>query len=139
MTRVRVLGLAAFLALVAAFAAVSPAGSADGAGPQIAIEDDCDPNDPGWNTVPGNGCRQKKGDVSLAEFAGENDSPLSLAVIGHQAWRNDPSYLNVRTGTTVRVKNDGGRIHTFTEVAAFGGGKSPNPALNEGLTTAPAC
>src|SRR5262245_30444784 len=140
MTRLRVLGLVAVLALgVAAFVAVSPAGSADGAGPQIAIEDDCDPSDPGWNTVPGSGCRQKQGDVSLAEFAGQNDSPLSLAVIGHQAWRNDPSYLKIRAGTTVHVKNDGGRIHTFTEVAAFGGGKSPNPALNEGLTTAPAC
>ena len=140
MTRLRVLGLAAMLALgVAAFIAVSPAGSADGAGPQIAIEDDCDPSDPGWNTVPGSGCRQKQGDVSLGEFAGENDSPLAAAVIGHQAWRNDPSYLKVHAGMTVRVKNDGGRIHTFTEVAAFGGGKSPNPALNEGLTTSPEC
>ena len=85
------------------------------------------------------GCTQKKGNVSLAEFAGENHSPLSAAVVGHQAWRNAPSYLVIRPGDKVRVTNEGGRVHTFTEVAAFGGGIAPNPALNEGLQTAPAC
>jgi plastocyanin len=125
---------------LAAFAAVSPAGSADGAGPHIAIEDDCDPNDPAWN--PTGGCIQKGGDVSFLEFVGEISPPLSLlstAVLGHQAWRNDPSYLKVKAGTKVRVKNEGGRIHTFTEVARFGGGKAGNPALNAGLTQAPEC
>ncbi len=145
MTRLRVLGLAAMLVLgVAAFAAVSPAGSADGAGPHIAIEDDCDPNDPAWDAVAGD-CMQKRGDVSFAEFGAEMTPPLSLlsaAVIGHQAWRNDPSYLKVKAGTTVRVKNDGGRPHTFTKVEQFGGGKVGGPVgllLNKGLTIAPEC
>jgi len=143
MTRLRVLGLAVLALGIAAFAAVSPAGSDDGAGPHIAIEDDCDPNDPAWN-VRG-GCTQKRGDVTFLEFAAEISPPLdalSTAVLGHQAWRNDPSYLKVNAGTTVRVKNDGGRPHTFTEVARFGGGKVPPPAgtpLNKGLTTAPEC
>jgi len=35
------------------------------------------------------------------------------------------------------VRNRGGRIHTFTEVANFGGGKVP--PLNKGLATAPEC
>jgi len=60
-------------------------------------------------------------------------------VIGHQAWRNDPPYLKIREGQTVRVRNRGGRAHTFTEVANFGGGKIPNPGLNKGLVTAPEC
>ena len=77
--------------------------------------------------------------MTLAEFAGENDSPLAAAVVGHQAWRNDPSYLKVLQGTTLRIANKGGRPHTFTKVAAFGGGTAPNPALNEGLITSPEC
>lgn len=141
MTRLRVLGLALLvvLAAAAAFAAATPAGSDRGGDGlrQIAMRDDCDPKDPAWNAV--GGCTLKRGDVSFLEFVGENDSPLSLAVVGHQAWRNDPSYLKIRPGTTVRVKNKGGRAHTFTKVAAFGGGKVPNPALNEGLVTAPEC
>jgi hypothetical protein len=35
------------------------------------------------------------------------------------------------------VTNEGGRGHTFTEVAAFGGGMVP--PLNKGLTQAPEC
>ncbi len=135
MTRNRVLGLVALLALAAAvFAAATPASRSDDDhdGKRIAIRDDCDRRDPGWAAV--GGCT-KRGDVSLAEFAGENDSPLASSVVGHQAWRNDPPYLEIKEGSKIRVKNEGGRVHTFTEVAAFGGGIAPNPALNEGLVT----
>ncbi len=103
----------------------------------IAIRDDCDPKDPAW--APTGGCLLRRGNVTFAEFARELDSPLAAAVIGHQAWRNDPSYLVVEAGKAIRVRNEGGRVHTFTKVAAFGGGKVPNPALNEGLVTAPEC
>ena len=37
----------------------------------------------------------------------------------------------------MRIKNEGGRGHTFTEVAQFGGGFVP--PLNVGLTPAPEC
>jgi plastocyanin len=143
MIRKRLLGLAALLGLIAAvFAATTLAGGSDddSESARIAIRDDCDPSDPTWADV--GGCTLRRGDVSRAEFFGENDSPLAAAVVGHQAWRNDPSYLKIRQGTTVRVRNRGGRPHTFTEVAAFGGGKVPPPpgaSLNEGLTTAPEC
>ena len=142
MTRLRVLALVALLALAATtYAAATPArgskASHNDRGKTIKIRDDCDPRDPAWNAV--GGCARKRGDVTLAEFAGENASPLSLSVVGHQAWRNDPSYLEVTTDSAVRVKNAGGRSHTFTEVASFGGGTAPNPALNKGLTTAPEC
>jgi hypothetical protein len=115
-------------------------GDADADGDEngkIAIRDDCDPRDPAW--APTGGCLLRRGDVTFAEFAAELSSPLSVAVIGHQAWRNDPSYVEVFSDRVVRVSNEGGRAHTFTEVAQFGGGRVPNPALNKGLTTAPEC
>ncbi len=124
---------------VAATAATTYASrSNDGNGSRkIVIEDDCDPRDPAWNAV--GGCAQKRGNVSFAEFNAELDSPLAAAVVGHQAWRFDPTYVVLRQGKTLRVKNGGGRPHTFTKVANYGGGKIPNPALNEGLVTAPEC
>ena len=83
------------------------------------------------------GCALEEGDVRLSEFNGLLVSPLSLATVGHPAWRNDPSYLKIEPNETVRVTNGGGRGHTFTEVAAFGGGRVP--PLNVGLTPAPEC
>jgi plastocyanin len=119
--------------------ASSSDGDSDGSSGRrfIAIRDDCDPRDPAW--APTGGCTLRRGNVTFAEFARELDSPLAAAVVGHQAWRNDPTYLVVEPGKTIRVRNEGGRVHTFTRVANFGGGKVPNPALNEGLVTAPEC
>jgi plastocyanin len=102
----------------------------------IAMRDDCDPRDPAWGTI---GCARRRGDVTVAEFTAENNSALAASVVGHQAWRNDPNYLELRTGRTVRIRNEGGRPHTFTEVAMFGGGRVPDPNLNKGLVTAPEC
>ena len=102
----------------------------------IAIRDDCDPRDQAaW--APTGGCLQRQGDVTFAEFNAELNSPLALSVIGHMAWRMDPTYLKVRTRKNLSVQNEGGRTHTFTEVARFGGGKVP--PLSQGLTTAPEC
>jgi len=103
----------------------------------VAIRDDCDPRDPAW--APSGGCALRRGDVNFAEFNAENNSTLAAAVVGHMAWRMDPTYLKLRDGKTLRVTNEGGRTHTFTKVAQFGGGKIPNPALNKGLATAPEC
>lgn len=99
------------------------------------MRDDCDPRDPNWGAV--GGCARERGNVTTEEFDGELDSSLADAVIGHQAWRNDPSYLIITHGKTVRVRNVGGRPHTFTEVDEFGGGVVP--PLNEGLTPVPEC
>ncbi len=126
----------AVVGLVAVFATgTSSAGSKhDNDDRRILIRDDCDQNDPLWNQV--GGCT-KKGNVSFAEFNEEADSPLAAAVVGHQAWRNDPSYLVIKKGTDVRVKNAGGRPHTLTKVAEYGGGVVP--PLNEGLNFSPEC
>jgi len=107
---------------------------------RVLVLDDCDPND--WaGPPPGGGCALEEGDVTRAEFNALRFSPLQTSspppVIGHQAWRNDPSYLKVEEGDTVKVKNKGGRGHTFTKVAAFGGGLVPG--LNQGLVPAPEC
>ncbi len=104
-------------------------------GEKVTILDDCDPRDPAW--APTGGCTLEEGNVDRAEFNALVASPLSLSTIGHPAWRNQPSYLTIEPNETVRVRNRGGRGHTFTEVAAFGGGIIP--PLNKGLTPAPEC
>jgi len=43
----------------------------------------------------------------------------------------------IEAGQSVRVTNEGGRLHTFTEVAAYGGGRVP--PLRVGLIPAPEC
>ena len=101
----------------------------------IAVLDDCDPNDPTW--APTGGCLLRGGDVTNAEFGAFLTSPLSLSTIGHPAWRNEPSYVKITVGQSVRVANEGGRLHTFTRVANYGGGRVP--PLNIGLTPAPEC
>jgi plastocyanin len=102
----------------------------------IAMLDDCDPSDPGW--APTGGCLLRVGTVSLAEFNALLFSPLSGTIpVGHPAWRNEPSYISTFIGRTVRVTNWGGRAHTFTEVANFGGGFVP--PLNGTLGLAPEC
>lgn len=106
------------------------------AGEKIAILDYCDPTDPGW--APTGGCLLKDGDVTFAEFNDLLDSILSTAVVGHPAWRFEPSFVPIEEpNQTVRVTNLGGRSHTFTEVVEFGGGFVP--PLNIGLTLAPEC
>lgn len=128
-----VLGVAAATA-AATYAARSDDGESEG-NRRVTIIDECDPKDPGWGAV--GGCARKRGTVSFAEFNAEADSTLAAAVVGHPSWRFDPSYLVVREGKSIRVRNAGGRPHTFTRVAEFGGGNVP--PLNEGLIVAPEC
>ena len=101
---------------------------------QVSILDDC-ATDPAWTAT--GGCALRGGAVTEAEFSAFLVSPLSVSVVGHPAWRNEPSYLRVPQGATVLVTNDGGRAHTFTPVAQYGGGRVP--PLNIGLTQAPEC
>jgi plastocyanin len=116
---------------------------------RIALEDDCDTNDTAWDGADGSeGCGIKGGTVTRAEFnlfsvltpgppPGVPGTPLAAAVIGHPSWRNDPGYLTIGAGERLRVRNEGGRGHTFTEVDSFGGGFVP--PLRFGLTPAPKC
>jgi plastocyanin len=112
---------------------------------RVALIDDCDPADPAWAPV---GCLQKRGDVTAAEFnlflrspLYDNDgNPASTAgqfLVGHPSWRNEPSHLVVKEGERIHVANTGGRPHTFTKVAEFGGGRVP--PLTVGTQMAPEC
>jgi hypothetical protein len=102
---------------------------------RIALVDDCDPTDPEW--APTGGCALKEGDVKVSEFNALLTSPLSSSTVGHPAWHFQPNYLKAESDESVRVNNEGGRLHTFTEVANFGGGRVPR--LNVGLNPAPEC
>jgi plastocyanin len=92
--------------------------------PRVALLDQCDPSS---FTAMGITCASgpHAGDVTFAEFGMLLFSPLIKTVVGHPAWRFEPSYLDVKAGHTVRLNNNGGEEHTFTEVTAFGGGFVP--------------
>lgn len=117
---------------------------------KILLVDDCDPADPNWAPV---GCLQDDGDVTAAEFNAFLTSPLydnlpavnpspgdplaGLFLVGHPSWRNDPSHVVIEAGKRISISNVGGRPHTFTEVAQYGGGLVP--PLNVGTQPAPEC
>jgi len=102
---------------------------------EVIIRDDCDPNDPAWAGT--GGCSLPGGSVTNAEFNAERLSPVlaPTTVIGHLAWFFDPNYLKVDANKKIRIRNEGGRTHTFTKVAAFGGGRVP--PLNQAPPGAP--
>jgi len=112
----------------------------------ITMMDNCSDSDPAYNAfggcpegAPFPGSNSYRGDVSVAEFFALLFSPLAPGgqVIGHPSWRNEPSYISIGAGRTVRVTNRGGRAHTFTKVNDFGGGfVAP---LNGALIPAPEC
>ncbi len=108
---------------------------------KIAILDNCQPGDPGWDPTGGCALKEKEGDVPFAEFGALLVSPLTQPpfgyLIGHPSWRNDPSYSSIEAQKPIEVTNAGGRGHSFTEVADYGGGFVAQ--LNIGLTQAPEC
>ena len=91
--------------------------------PRVALVDNCDPIT--FNAVLGPNTCVGRGDTTFAEFLAVLFSPLidnSKVFVGHPAWRFEPSYLDIRAGHTLRVTNNGGEDHTFTEVVNYGGG-----------------
>jgi hypothetical protein len=87
---------------------------------QVVVLDECDPGtfnaafgpDTCHNVVSGGG-------VKLQDF-------LTALPTGHPAWLFFPSdRLEINESDTVRIVSQGGEIHTFTEVAAYGGGFIP--------------
>lgn len=109
----------------------------DGKDINILVMDDCLPDDPGWDDTGGCTLKRHQGDVPAGEFFALVTSPLAAATVGHPSWRNEPSHVTLLPGQAARVTNRGGRGHTFTEVANFGGGFVP--PLNVGLNQAPEC
>src|SRR3712207_1619809 len=100
-----------------------------GPGRRIFLRDQCDPTDPTW----AGGCRLPKGNVTVAEFRA-----AFAEHGGHPLWRFSPIAATVESGETLEIVNVGGRVHTFTRVAAFGGGVVPG--LNKpGQSAVPEC
>jgi hypothetical protein len=76
----------------------------------------------------------KNGGTTFSEFIAQ-----LLAQGRAPAWRFAPGNLKLGAGGRLTAHNHGGEVHTFTEVANFGGGCIQ--ALNDllGLTPVPEC
>ena len=122
-----VAGIAALLVLVPAAGA-----SAASATRQVQALDDCDPAT--FNAAVGPGTCVKAGGTTFSEFVAQ-----LLAQGRAPAWRFAPGQLKLDAGGTLEARNRGGEVHTFTQVASFGGGCIQ--ALNDllGLTPVPEC
>ena len=84
----------------------------------LSIQDQCDPSS--FNAALGAGTCTKQGIVTFSQFNAELNSTHRVA-----AWQFVPTNLTIRIGQSIAATNDGGEAHTFTEVAAFGGGIVP--------------
>jgi plastocyanin len=104
---------------------------------QFVVLDECDPAT--FNAVLGpDFCKN----VALAAFG--YATTLSDLVTGAQSnnpspnWDFEPDSMSVPHGTVIKVVDQGGEPHTFTEVQQFGGGFLP-PLNAPGESTVPEC
>lgn len=110
----RVAAIAAGLAMLAVLVLASPAWAAANHR-RVQILDDCDAET--FNAVLGEGACVKDGDVTFGELIEQ------LISMGEApAWRFAPGHLKLNAGGAITAFNRGGEFHTFSEVAAFGGG-----------------
>lgn len=116
--------------VVALVVSAAPAGGG-ASSRNVQMLDDCDDS---FNQVIGPGTCTKDGDTSFFEFVDQ-----LLAQGRAPAWRFAPERMTLAAGGTITAWNRGGEFHTFTEVAAFGGGCVDE--LNEllGLDPVPEC
>ena len=129
--RALIAGLVGALMLVPTFAGATSASSQHR---QVQVLDDC--RRAPCSTPP---CRtpmraSKNGGTTFEAFIGQ------LVSMGQApAWRFAPSRMSLSAGGSIDAYSRGGEFHTFTEVAAFGGGCVQ--ILNEilGLSPVPEC
>jgi hypothetical protein len=97
----------------------------------VVILDNCD--GPTFNAAIGPGTCVRDGGMTFEAFFARLDNG------GAAAWRFSPRWASVQAGGTVLAVNRGGETHSFTEVAAFGGGCVPPINAAMGLTPVAEC
>jgi plastocyanin len=130
--RERVASAVAVGAILALLSVTSVASA--GAGHRtVQILDACDPETFNVAVRPG-ACVRKGGGVTFDRFIGQ-----LLRKGRAPAWRFSPAQLKLDAGGTITARTRGGEFHTFSEVAAFGGGCIPELNLLLGLDPVPEC
>ena len=100
---------------------------------RVSMRDQCD--SASFNAALGPGTCSRPGSVTFAEFNNELNATGRVA-----SWTFEPTAFVVRLGQAITTQNNGGEVHTFTEVANFGGGIVPELNTASGnLVMAPEC
>ncbi|MGI8401189.1 MAG: cupredoxin domain-containing protein [Gemmatimonadaceae bacterium] len=100
---------------------------------QLSMQDQCDPSS--FNAALGAGTCTRQGTMTFAQFNSELNATQHVV-----AWQFVPPNLSIRVGESTVATNDGGEVHTFTEVAQFGGGIVPTLNQASGnIVEAPEC
>jgi hypothetical protein len=105
-------------AAIALLSLTAGAGAIEGE-KKFRMYDDCEPTT--FNAVLGDGACIGNGHTTFQEFIEE----LEETQDAHK-WRNQPSQAHLNVGRPTLIENRGGEVHTFTPVAAFGGGFVPD-------------
>jgi plastocyanin len=102
------------------------------AGKTVKLMDACDPDT--FNAPPpvgvGPGTCSRSGGVQFANFVDQLARHHSIG-----AWHMAPSEVMLKVGDVLSAFNQGGEMHTFTEVDEFGGGNVPFINQLVGLTS----
>lgn len=103
-------------------------------GRQILILDQCDPNS--FNAIIGPGtCVNRNGGITFDVFIKLLEKHQTVP-----SWKFSPAVIHVAKEVTLPIVNIGGEVHTFTEVAEFGGGIVPDLNVLSGTPVpAPEC
>jgi hypothetical protein len=85
----------------------------------IKVEDRCDPATFNAAGIPG-GCFpvKSRGTVTFAELG----ATLNPVDFGHDGWRFTRTDVSMKTTDRLRISYEGGELHSFTKVTAFGRG-----------------
>jgi len=86
---------------------------------RVNMLDACDPGS--FDAVLGDGACARSGGIKFDQFI---SLLTQLGVVG--PWHFAPNNANVPVGATFVATNMGGEVHTFTEVAQYGGGIVPS-------------
>jgi plastocyanin len=102
----------------ASFSSGSGNSGSSGRVQKLELRDDCDAAT--FNVAIGAGTCVGRGGTTFDKFIAELQKKQIAG-----AWKNNPDHFGDKAGTAIDVTNIGGETHSFTRVAAFGGGIVP--------------